>query len=520
MNIHLLIHNIVSIASVIGAFGTGLFAYLHNRRSEVNIAFAGVFFGAGIFALSHVIGVNIVDPNLSRTVLMANAIIFFIAVFQVHGTLAITGKAREKRRFIRYAYAAAGAIVVFFMIFPDLFLLPSAPKMYFPSYYVPGILNWTRVFFLYGLAVPYSIVTLYKKYRTLTNPLERNQYRYLILTFLIGYGVAFIPNFLVYDIPLDPLWGMPFAILFSIPFAYGAVRFSLLDVKIIAKQAVIYSFAVGAVGGLIILLNYFNDSLHLLYPSFPGWITPLSSSLLVVTVSTFVWIRLREDDLLKYEFINTVTHKFRTPLTRIKWASETLRSTPLSDSQMEQLGQIESSDLKLVDLTNVLLNVSRAEGAEYEYKLSKHDLAVIAVDVVSGLENQAAAKNISFEKKIEPNLDIECDAGRIKFVMQVLIENALHYTRAGGLVSMVVRGERGEAVFSVKDNGIGLTHDEISRLFTKFYRGRGAKLADTEGMGIGLYISRSIIERHDGRIWATSEGPDRGATFSFSLPRI
>jgi signal transduction histidine kinase len=240
----------------------------------------------------------------------------------------------------------------------------------------------------------------------------------------------------------------------------------------------------------------------------------------VVLAAAVVWRKLRQGDLLKYEFVTTVTHKFRTPLTHIKWASENLSGSLLSADARVQLGYIQGANEKLVELTGLLVNISEAENSDYQYRINRGNISNLVEEVMDGLKEHYAIKKITPSRNIEHELYANFDESRVKFVLQTFIENAVHYTPEGGtLIISLARAGR-NILCSVKDSGIGIPKDELPRLFSKFYRGTGAKLADTEGMGIGLYISKEILKRHDGKIWAESEGPGKGSTFSFSLRAV
>jgi len=518
MELNLLFHNIVSMASGVVAIGLALFTYLNGPRQTANITVSMLCSFAAVFAFSHLIGVNVSDPEISRIILMFNLSVFLISSFQVHSLLAILGQEKEKRWIIWLTHVTASALIVFFIIRQDLFLLPSVPKLYFPNYYVPGILNTTRIIFMFMIVVPYSLSTLYQAYRNTKSNAEKNRYRYFLFAIITAYITGLVPNFLVYDIPIDPLWGMTFGLFFAAPFIYGALKYQLLPIKIVAKQAFLYSLAVAAIGGLIVLLNYSAEHLTKSYPAFPKLATPFISAMLVVTASVFVWHRLREDELLKYEFINTVTHKFRTPLTYIKWIADELLNTPSLASQKTQIEQIINSDQKLVELTETLLNVSNSENKLHEYKMRSADLLPVITDSINAVKGSADVKKINLNISLEPNLVTSFDPERIKFVVQVLIENAIHYTPEGGTISILAKKEARKAIFSVTDSGMGISKEDLPRLFAKFYRSHSAELADTEGMGIGLYISKAIIEKHSGKIWADSKGQNKGSTFSFSIP--
>lgn len=518
--IHLIIHNVASIVSAVTAIGVALFLFLNGHRKTANITFAGTFLVAGIFIISHVAGVNISDPNISRMAFMWNLSIFFIGAFNFHAVLAVINKEKQNALLISCVYASAFIITIFFLIFPDLFLLPSVPKMYFTNYYVPGAFNWVRVVFLYVIIIPFSLFELYTAYTKSEMIAQKKQLKYFMLTMVMGYAVALIPNFLIYDIQVDPLLGMLFVLVCAVPLVYGALQYELFNIQVIAKQAFLYSIAVGAVGSCITLLNYSTTLIAQVYPGFPTWSLALVSAVLAVSASVIVWKGLREGDLLKAEFITTVTHKFRTPLTYIKWASDTLVNPDISfEDRKTQVEYIRTANEKLVELTNILTSTSDAENKGYEYNLKHADLSRTVEEVVASLEGQFKIKHITIEKKIEPNLIARYDDVRIKFVIQVMLENALHYSNEGSTVLISTSATRKDVVCSVADHGVGMDQTQISLLFSKFFRSATARKLDTEGLGIGLYITERIIQKHGGKIWAESAGIGQGSTFHFSLPR-
>ncbi|KKR91487.1 MAG: hypothetical protein UU95_C0002G0040 [Parcubacteria group bacterium GW2011_GWC2_42_12] len=520
MNVHLIIHNLTSIVSSIILLGLALFTFLNGKRKIANISFALLMLSAAVFTISHVIGANLADPNISRAVFMFNLANFFIACFNVHAVISLINKNQEKKWIIRLFYSATILITAFFLIFPDLLLLPSAPKMYFLNYYEPGILNWMRLAFLYVISIPYMIYLLLAAYKKSNLALEKNQYKYFIVTIIIGYLPAFFPNFLVYDIQIDPALGMIFPLLFIFPFMYGAVKYELFNVKIIAKQAFFYSLGIAVVGGIITLLNYSNNLIINTYPDYPPWITAIISSILAVTISVIVWRYLREGDLLKYEFITTVTHKFRTPLTAIRWAAEDLAESALSPSDQEQIEYIKKANSKLVELTNLLVATSEKKMGYYQYKFSSNDLATAVNDIIMSFDSQIKKKQLTIEKKIQSGMLASSDLAKIKFVIQTIIENAINYTDKKGTISISIEKINNDIVFSVRDMGIGFSQEETKHLFSKFFRAPRARTIDTEGLGIGLYVAKKIILNHKGKIWAESAGSNKGSTFSFSLPAV
>ncbi len=520
MNFALIIHNIGFIISAIASIGIFFFLIFNKDRSLASTMFGLTMLGTATWSIAHVIGVNIADPITSRNVLLLNLImVAFAGPFNVHAILAFLGKARSRWFMLVIIYTLGIGMAIWFLFHPDQFFLPSVPKMYFTNYYNPGAYDWTRIVFFFVICFGYMMIELLFAYNSEADAKRKKQIKYWAVGLIIGYLIGNIPNFLVYNIPIDPFWGTLFVALFAIPLLYGIIKYELFDIRIVAKQAFVYGLSTAVVGGIIVIFNYSNRAIEAYYPGFPFWITSLISALIVVLAAGLVWRKLKESDLLKYEFVTTVTHKFRTPLTHIKWASENLSKSALSADDLNQIKYIQSADEKLVELTRLLMNISESESGGYEYRLVKGDISTLTAEVSSTLRDQYAIHKVSISENIEPNLQATFDQSRIKFIIQTFIENAIHYTPEGGTIEVSLSSQNELITFSVKDSGIGITKEELPLVFSKFYRSKEAREMDTEGMGIGLYVSEEIMVRHGGRIWVESEGAGKGSRFSFSLPK-
>jgi hypothetical protein len=210
-----------------------LFLFLNGKGKVLNLAIGSTVIFVIVFVVSHVVGVNVTDPYLSRAVLMFNLSMFLIGTTNIHAVLALIKKDVEYRKFIIFLYISSFIFIIFFSIFPDLFLYPSVPKMYFLNYYEPGPLNWIRVVFLNLVAVPYMLYRLIEAHDSSNSEYDKNQYRYFSIIIIVAYAIGFMPNFLVYNILIDPIWGMSFAFVFSIPFIYAGLKYELFNIKAI-----------------------------------------------------------------------------------------------------------------------------------------------------------------------------------------------------------------------------------------------------------------------------------------------
>jgi len=505
-NIHLIIHDSIGVLSTLVALSTAFFVLKSDPKKTVNITLTLTNLAVAVFLVQDIWGASVSDPILSTKILMWNVSVIFICMFNFHCVMAALHREKEKWLLIWLVYALGTAFVAMFLIFPDTFILQSVPKMYLPNYYVPGQFHLAFRIIFQGLLPFYFIYELVRAYRHNLDPIERNRYFYFAIAFAMGWGLGVIPDLLIYNIPVDPMWGLLFPIGYVIPFTYAVLRYELLDIRVVAKRAFLYALGVVGVGLLIGLFNFLSQLLQSMYPGFPIWITPLVSAIIIVSTALLVWRQLKEADILKYEFVTTVTHKFRTPLTHIKWAAENLKKTGISEDQKNQVDYIESANVKLVELTDLLANASDSDENVYQYTLRRHDFSAFVEEVVNAAMEHMNAKKILLVKEISPDVYASFDVARLRFVLQTFLENAVNYTPEGGTVTVIVSNRGRSAVCSVKDTGLGMSKSELPLIFTKLYRGARARSVDTEGMGIGLFISKGIMNRHHGRIWVESEG--------------
>ncbi|MCX6715526.1 MAG: HAMP domain-containing sensor histidine kinase [Candidatus Taylorbacteria bacterium] len=199
-----------------------------------------------------------------------------------------------------------------------------------------------------------------------------------------------------------------------------------------AVKILSYIVAIIGVGLLISFFDSANDWLGSTYPNFPVWAMPLVLSMIIVGIGVLIRRQLHEGEILKYEFITTVTHKFRTPLTHIKWATENLRKAATEADRNESLGYIENANSKLVELTDLLVTASEPKDDVYKYRIERANLSSFAEEMIVSSADHANAKKIQVIREISPDVHALFDASRLKFVFQTLIENGINYTGQGG----------------------------------------------------------------------------------------
>ncbi len=226
---------------------------------------------------------------------------------------------------------------------------------------------------------------------------------------------------------------------------------------------------------------------------------------------------------IKTEFVSLAAHQLRTPLSAIKWTLRMILDGDLGEVSPDQKALLEKSYLaneRMINLINDLLNVARIEEGRYLYKPQPEDIGIIFSEVIELHKEKAERKKIEIIfKKPESLPKVLVDKEKIALAISNLVNNAIEYTLAGGKVTVEIQKREKELLCLVSDTGIGIPKDQQSRVFTKFFRATNAMRMQTEGTGLGLFITKNIIEAHGGKIWFQSE-EGKGTTFYFSLPLI
>ena len=258
--------------------------------------------------------------------------------------------------------------------------------------------------------------------------------------------------------------------------------------------------------------------------------------------------QLKIPDKAQLEFINIAAHELRTPIQPIIGLSEVLRSKKL-EGQLQQeniLDVIIRNAKRLQRLSHVILDITKIESGLLKLNKERFDLKQVIFNIIDDYRNQIKNSNrnirlvCGFDKEEEtkqgegrsqqqeqllhkrlliqdntPTILIEADKVRMMQVIDNLLSNALKFTKEGTISLSVESNDRRQAVVSVKDNGQGIDPSISPKLFTKF-----ATKSEIGGTGLGLFISKNIIEDHGGKIWAENNTNDKGATFYFSLPLV
>lgn len=230
--------------------------------------------------------------------------------------------------------------------------------------------------------------------------------------------------------------------------------------------------------------------------------------------------RLRAVDALKTDFINTVAHELNTPLTPIMTQLHLLRSRLRSapENARHSLDVVERNFKRLAQLVQDTLDASRIDANRLSIEFRPLDLSAEVLDTTESFSAAAKAAGIELRVDAGDPLVVQADPKRIAQVLYNLVGNACKFTPPGGHVTVTLRREAGNAVVRVSDTGAGIDPEEHPRLFQAFSRLEERSGQQPAGSGLGLFVSRGLVELHGGRIWCESEGRGKGSTFAFALP--
>jgi len=229
---------------------------------------------------------------------------------------------------------------------------------------------------------------------------------------------------------------------------------------------------------------------------------------------------------MKTEFVSIAAHQLRTPLSAIKWILSMLLGGDVGEMSFEQKELLErtyQSNERMIHLVNDLLNTTRIEEGKFLTKIVPQDIGDLVKKIVkSSFEEEVKRKGLNFDCQLPKGRlpKVGADVDKLTLAIQNLMDNALNYTKTGGIkITLSFNKDENSFLFSIIDTGIGISKEEQPRVFSKFFRSSMAVKTETEGSGLGLFITKNIIDAHGGRIWFESQ-EGQGSSFYFSLPVI
>jgi len=249
--------------------------------------------------------------------------------------------------------------------------------------------------------------------------------------------------------------------------------------------------------------------------------------------------RNRGIDRAKTDFVAIASHQLRTPLSIIKWYIDFLLGEDaggLNEEQKHYLQEVYKSNERLIELVNGLLDVSRIDLGTFAIEPEPADLIKIAKTAVEKFQPQIEEKGISLETQYDDIPVMNLDPRLTKIVFENIISNAVKYTPEHGRIRLIVKRTKNHVLIKISDTGCGIPRAQQPKIFTKLFRADNVKKIESIGTGLGLYVSKAVIEKSGGRIWFESPSLDllleenqedaqtplnkknRGTTFFITIP--
>ena len=242
-----------------------------------------------------------------------------------------------------------------------------------------------------------------------------------------------------------------------------------------------------------------------------------------LTLNTIFLVREIRRNEQHDAFLNAVTHELKTPIASIRLYLETLQTRPVSEEKRQEFYNVMLADSnRLLNTVELVLQASRTREKNHLLNISEINLtellkqSIERVKVSYDLNDDA----ISFNQA-DSEITVPGDANELQTVFTNLLENAVKYSADNIKILVAVRNLNEKlAVIRIKDSGIGIAPADLRRIFKRFYRVPSLTMQKTKGTGLGLFIVRSIVEKHRGKIFAESKGEGTGATFIVQLPKV
>ncbi len=526
---------IVSCAGILG-FVIGALVYSRDIRRIVNLSFfllAWVFcMWALLLGMFESVGQGVLEYLLLKTLyifaaLMPPAVLFF----------AITLSTEEKTLFTKTKVflITVPLVLVSFVILAPNFLFESvksnggtAKEIVFGQ----GFPFFALLIFLYIAA---GIVLLFKKYKKSAG-IFRTEIRYIFSTIFIGaLFILFVNLGLPYFGFHDLFWLGPVSGVFVLwVVGYLIIKYNFWNFKLAATDlftsliSLILLFELFLSGSLIdfiikaVILILVLLSGFFLVKSVRHEIESREEVEKLVKELADVNDNLHIIDKQKSEFVATAAHHLRDPLTAINgYTSMILQGSfgKVNDNAREAVDRILESSKRLVVIVEDFMNISKIESGKMDYEFSNTDLKKMTKELVDEMSISAKDRGLELRLSINENDDFisRVDSGKLRQVISNLIDNAIKYTPHGNVDVSLSKNTEGKILIKLSDTGIGMSKETLKKIFHKFSRADEASKFHTGGSGLGLYIAKEMLKKHEGRIWAESEGVGKGSTFYVEL---
>jgi PAS domain S-box-containing protein len=236
-------------------------------------------------------------------------------------------------------------------------------------------------------------------------------------------------------------------------------------------------------------------------------------------------------DKAKTEFVSLASHQLRTPLSTIRWYTEMVLAGDMgeiNEKQRKYIEEIDNANGRMIDLVNALLNTSRIELGTFMIAPEPVDLKQVAQQALEEIQEKVQKKGLIIKEDSDPDIPItSLDPRLTHIILQNLLSNAAKYTLPGGTITWAIKmsdpamaklpKDKKYVLIKVSDTGVGIPPEAVDKIYSKLYRADNARSMDPDGTGLGLYLTKSIVDNAKGRIWFETE-INKGTTFYVALP--
>ena len=512
------------------SLGIGGFVFLSNRRGVANrfwlltnvlLAIWSLGLFGVISAQSEEIGLQI------QNVIDVSGIFIPVAFFNFIAFFLKKDIALKRQRLLLWLLAAALTL----LSLTGYYKVGVSPKFGFNFWVDPGQLYFIFPV-IFAFLVGYTLFILITEYLKSSDLVLKQQIKYIIGAQIFGFfGGA--TNFLPQLFGIYPV-GNYLIILYVVFISYAIFKHHLFNIKVVATELFtgilifllfLNIFSSKSTGNYALSIGIFLGAVILGIMLIRSVIFEVTSREKIAKLAEQLKLanaKLQEVDKVKTEFISIASHQLRTPLTIIKgYTSMALEGSfgRFTKEQHDVIDKLSKSAERLINLIEDLLNISRLEQGRIEYEYKVMNIVPLVEGVVEELQPKADKKGLklTFVPPARSVPRVRADEQKIRQVFINLVDNSIKYTERGN-VAVAVKPEETKVLFTVTDTGIGIAQDDLSTLFKKFVRGSHVSQMYTEGVGLGLYFARKVVENHGGKIWAESAGKGQGSVFTVELP--
>lgn len=510
------------LSAALAVFGLGLVVWLSNKWSRSNVLFALVAFTLALW--TSVDWFRTLEPSALPIQVIVWRMLFYLSIALAPAIAIHLSCAVARRPLSRAGSLAYGVAVLEFALLDTAFLMRNV---------LGNIPLGTRLLNVgAALGLGFSIIAALSiavsLYPTVCDRasmyLDRRRTTYGIL-FLLAYLAASGVQFLVIPIPYVLVMTI-LATAFFVSASAAFIRAKLFNVNMAALESLFLILGAGSVV-TVLRAETFTEGLIALLGAMLIGLFGVRAIRVVRDESRRrkelerINVELKTLDAARRDLVASVSHQLRGPLGGIRFAAEMFERGdygPLTPEGKQVMRHIQTGADRLLSLAETSLNAARVEAGIFQSMPSDMDIAAEIRDVVGGLDLNARAKGVALEQKLRglpPRVRLDREAFR-NAIFNIL-DNAVKYTDHGRImVDAVCEGR--DLVIAVSDTGAGMSQADIAHLFQKFSRGEEAKKRSIDGSGLGLYVSKRLIEEMGGTVSAGSAGIGKGSTFRIRIP--